>query len=50
MRKLNLLFSLCMSNDKRDVCVKLKSSKKTCKPILSKKIEFLCLVYSDLRG
>ena len=37
-----------MSNDKYDVCVESKSTKKTCKPVQNRETELLSLIHSDL--
>lgn len=48
MRELDLLSSLSLSNNKCDLCVESKSTKNTCKLVLSREIEFLNLVHNDL--
>ncbi|KAH9781528.1 hypothetical protein KPL71_008509 [Citrus sinensis] len=48
MKELGLLFKLNLSNDKCDVCVESKSTKKTCKPVQNRETELLSLIHSDL--
>ena len=48
MRESGLLPKIHLSNDKCEVCVEAKSTKKTCKQILNREAEPLSLIHSDL--
>ena len=48
MRESGLLPKINLSNDKWEVCVEAKFTKKTCKQILNREAEPLSLIHSDL--
>ena len=48
MKELGLLSKLNLSNNKCDVCVESKSTKKTCKLVQNRETELLSLIHSDL--
>ena len=48
MMESGLLSKKNLSNDKCEMCVEAKSTKKTCKQILNREAEPLSLIHSDL--
>ena len=48
MKELGLVSSLSLSNDKCEVCLEAKCTKKTCKQVQHREIELLSLIHSDL--
>ena len=48
MRELGILSNLSLSNDQCNMCMESKSTKKTCKSILSRETEFLSLAHNGI--
>ena len=48
MKELGLLSKFNLSNEKCDVCVESKSTKKTYKPVQNRETEIFSLIHSDL--